>query len=177
MNRQVNDVSAGRCLVGEFRSTIDAADYQAPGVQQMLGLKMPRGPLAARFKFDAQEVPNLAVHTVPDFARKLAFGVVDAKFGLQRDGLVELKTGSGKRNVFQIRYPFSDAPGLVLPLDIYHIRTQHPGLYTPVEHILLIGERKAKDYVGYATKIALTCRKALTARSVPTEYHVSFREY
>jgi hypothetical protein len=31
-------------------------------------------------------------------------------------------------------------------LDIHHIRTQHPGLDTPVEHTLLIGEQKVNDY-------------------------------
>ena len=160
--------------VRQLRGAIDAPYHQAPGIKEVLWFKVPRRPLATGFEFDTQEVSDLAVHTIPNFAQELAFGVADAKVGLQRDGLVELKTRSGKRDVFQIGHSFANAPGFVLPLDIHHIRTQHPGLYAPVEHTLLIGARKGNDYEGYATKIALTRRKALVARSVPTEYHVSF---
>ena len=49
-------------------------------------------------------------------------------------------------------------------MDIHQIRTQHPWLYTPVEHTLLIGDQKENDYEGTATKIALTPCKALTAK-------------
>jgi hypothetical protein len=143
----------------------------------MLRPEVASGPFAARFKFDAQEIPYLPVNAVPNLAGKLAFGVVDAQVGLQRDGLVELKARAGKRYVLQIGHSFANAPGFVLPLDIHHIRTQHPGLYTPVEHTLLIGERKVNDYEGCAAKIALTRRKALIARSVPTEYHASLGKY
>ena len=34
-----------------------------------------------------------------------------------------------------------------------------------------IGEGRGQEYEGFATKIALTRRKALTAKSVSTEYH------
>jgi hypothetical protein len=165
-------------LAGSVRQlcgAIDTAEDQAPGIEKVLRLKVSRGPLATGIEFNAQEISNLAVHTIPNFADKLAFGVADAKVGLQRDRLVELKTGSGKRDVFQIGHTFANAPGLVLPLDIHHIRTQHPWLYAPVEHTLLIGEREGNDYEGYATKIALTHRKALIARSVSTEYHAPSR--
>jgi hypothetical protein len=164
-------------LVGQLRSPIDAANHQAPGIEHMLRLKVPRGPLAIGVKFHSQEVPDFPVHAVPNFAHKLTLGVVNAKVGLQRDGLIELKTRTGQRDVFQIGHTFPNAPGLVLPLDIHHIRTQHPGLYAPVEHTLLIGEQEANNYEGVATKIALTCCKALTARSVTTEYHASSWKY
>jgi hypothetical protein len=123
---------------------------------------------------NSQEISDLAVHTIANFAQKLAFGIANAKIGLQRDRLIELETRSRKRDVFQISHTLADAPGLVLPLDVHHIRTQQPGLYTPVEHTLLIGERKGNDYEWFAAKIALTHRKALIARSVSTEYHASF---
>jgi hypothetical protein len=143
----------------------------------VLRLKVPRGPPATGVKFDAQEVPNLAVHTVPNFAYELALGVADAKIGLERDGLVELKTGPGKRDVLQVGDTLAKTPGLVLPLDVHHIRTQHPGFYAPVEHTLLIGEPKGNNYEGYAAKIALTHRKVLTTQSVMTGYHASLSEY
>jgi hypothetical protein len=139
---------------------MDTADNQTPGIQKVLRLKVSGGPSATRIEFDPQEVSNLAVHTVPNLAEQFSLGIADAKVGLQRDRLVELKTRSRQRDVFQIGYSFANAPGLVLPLDIHHIRTQHPGLYAPVEHTLLIGERKVNDYDGSATKIALTRRKA-----------------
>jgi hypothetical protein len=139
---------------------MDAADNQTPGIQKVLRLKVSGGPSATRIEFDPQEVSNLAVHTVPNLAEQLSLGVADTKIGLQGNRLVELKTRSRQRDVFQIGYSFANAPGLVLPLDIHHIRTQHPGLYAPVEHTLLIGERKVNDYDGSATKIALTGRKA-----------------
>jgi hypothetical protein len=126
----------------------------------VLRLKVPRGPFTTGIEFDPQEVSNFAVHTVPNLAEQFSLRIADAKVGLQRDRLVELKTRSRQRDVFQIGYSFANAPGLVLPLDIHHIRTQHPGLYAPVEHTLLIGERKVNDYDGSATKIALTARKA-----------------
>jgi len=128
----------------------------------MLRLKVSRGPPASRVKFDPKEVSDLAVDTIPNFADKLTLGIADAKVGLQRDGLVELKTRAGKRDIFQIGHSLADAPGLVLPKDVHHIRTQHPGLYAPVEHTLLIGERKVNDYERSAPKIALTRRKVLT---------------
>jgi hypothetical protein len=83
-------------LIGELGRALDAADHQSPGIQQVLRLKVASGPLATRVKLDTQEVSNLAVHTVPYFADKLAFGIADAKVGLQRNGLIELKTGTGK---------------------------------------------------------------------------------
>jgi hypothetical protein len=153
-------MSSQAALIREFGGAIYAADDQAAGIQEVLGLKVPRRPLATRLKFDPQEVSDLAIHTVSNFAEQFSLGIADAKVGLQRDGLIELKTRSGERNIFQIGYSFANAPGLVLPLDIHHIRTQHPGLYAPVEHTLLIGERKVNDYDGSATKIALTGRKA-----------------
>ncbi len=139
---------------------MDAADNQAPGIQKVLRLKVSGGPFTTRIELDPQEVSNLAIHTITNLAEQFAFGIADAQVSLQRDRLVELKTGSRPRDVFQIGYSFANAPGLVLPLDIHHIRTQHPGLYAPVEHTLLIGERKVNDYDGSATKIALTSRKA-----------------
>ena len=56
----------------------------------MLRLKVSRRPLATGLKFDAQEISDLSIHTISNFAQKLAFGVADAKVGLQRDGLVEM---------------------------------------------------------------------------------------
>jgi hypothetical protein len=137
-------------LIGELRGAIDAANHQAPGIEKVLRLKVSRGPLATGVKFDAQEVPDLAVHTIPNFAYELTLGVADAKISLERDGLVELKTGSGKRDIFQIGDTLAKTPGLVLPLDVHHIRTQHPGFYAPVEHTLLIGEPKGNNYEGSA---------------------------
>jgi hypothetical protein len=102
---------------------MDAADHQTPGIKEVLGLKMTGRPPASRLKFDAEEVSDLSVDTVSNFAHQLAFRVGNAKVGLQRDGLIELKTCAGKRNIFQIRYSSANAPGLVLPLDIHHIRT------------------------------------------------------
>jgi hypothetical protein len=137
-------------LIGELGSAIDAANHESAGIEKVLGLKVSRGPPATRVKFDAQEVPDLAVHTVPNFAYELALGVTDAKISLERDRLVELETGAGKRDVLQIGDTLAKAPGLILPLDVHHIRTQHPGLYAPVEHTLLIGEPEGNDYEGSA---------------------------
>jgi hypothetical protein len=122
----------------------------------MLGLEVAGGPSAAGVKLDAQKVPDFPKHTVANFARKLAFGITDAQIRLQGDGLVELETGAGKRNVFQVGYALAHAPGLVLPQDIHHIRTQHPGLYAPIEHTLAIGEQKGNVYDRAGSKIALT---------------------
>ena len=122
----------------------------------MLRLEVAGGPSASRVKFDAKKITDFPIHTVANLAQELAFGIADAQVGLQRDGLVELETGAGKRNVFQVSHAPAHAPRLVLPVDIYHIRTQHPGLYAPVEHTLLIGEQKGNVYDRDGRKIALT---------------------
>jgi hypothetical protein len=134
-------------------------------------------PFTTRLKFDPQEVTDLAVHAVPDFSRELPLGIGDAKVGLKRNRLVELKTRSRKRDVLQICHSLANATRLVLPLDVHHIRTQHPGLYAPVEHMLLIGEQKVNDYVRFATKIALTRRKALTEGLCIDRVPCLLREY
>ena len=132
----------------------------------MLGLKVLCRPPAARIELDAEEVADFPVHAVANLAHKFAFRIADPHIGLQRDGLIELKTGARKRDILEIRDTLAEAAALVFPLDVHHVRAQHPGFYTPVEHIRLIGERKGEHYERLGDKKALTRRKALTATSV-----------
>jgi hypothetical protein len=143
-------------LIGGLGSAIDAANQQPARIEQMLRFEVAGGPSAARIEFDAKKITDLPIHTVANLTEELPFGIADTQVGLQRDGLVELETGAGKRNILKVSYAPVNAPRLVLPVDIHHIRTQHPGLYAPVEHTLLIGEQKGNVYDRAGSKIALT---------------------
>jgi len=84
-----------RVLVGQLRDAVDGADHQTPGIEHVLRLEMSRRPSAARFKFDAQEIADLAIDAVPHFPKKLTFGIADKNVSLQGNWLVELKAGAG----------------------------------------------------------------------------------
>jgi len=61
----------------------------------MLRFEMTRRPSAARFKLDAQKIPDLAINAIPHFSEELAFGKADPDVGLQGNWLVELKARAG----------------------------------------------------------------------------------
>jgi hypothetical protein len=88
----------------------------------MLRPELSLGPTITGVEFNAEKVPNLPIDAVADFPQKVAFFVKDPYLGLQRDGILDLKTGAGQRNVLEIRYALADSSGLVSPLDIDHVR-------------------------------------------------------
>ena len=89
----------------------------------MLGLEMPLRPLTSRLEFNSQEVTDLAIDAIPNLTCELAIGINDPNIGLQRNGLIELQAGAGKRNVLQIGDAPPDPADVVFPLDVYHVRT------------------------------------------------------
>src|SRR5690242_990770 len=75
------DRSASAYAIGYLRGAVDAADHQASGIEHMLRPEMMRRPFGARFKLDAQEIPELAINAVPHFPEELAFGIADPHVG------------------------------------------------------------------------------------------------
>src|SRR5437868_9013435 len=106
----------------------------------MLGLEVLSRPTATRIEFNPEEVADFAVHAVANLAHELAFRIADSNVSLQWDRLIELKAGARQRDVLKVGDTLAEAATLVLPLDIDHVRAQHPGFNTPIEHTRLIGE-------------------------------------
>ena len=113
----------------------------------MLRPEMMRRPFGARFKLDAQEIPELAINAVPNSPEELAFGIANPHVGLQRNRLIELKS---KR---RIRRCLAGCPrsgaGVRLCPSIAHRPCPHTAskvLSACPTYTLLIGEQEAKDY-------------------------------
>src|SRR5271165_2329947 len=119
----------------------------------MLRLEIARRPAASGLELDAQEVADLAVHAIAHFAEQLAFGIADANVGLQGNGLVELETSAGQRNILEIGDTFSDASRFIFPVHVNHVGAQHSRFNTPIEHILLIGLAGGSHYARNRVKI------------------------
>jgi len=88
----------------------------------VLGPEVTSGPAAARLEFDSQEISDLAIDAITDLSHQFALRIADAYVSLERDGLIELKTRSGKRDVFEISDALAHGAGFVLPVDIHHVR-------------------------------------------------------
>jgi len=118
----------------------------------MLRPEMPRRPSAARFKLDAQEIADFAIDAIPHFSQQFAFGIADPHVGLQGNGFGRIE-GRRRLRIYLPGWPPSgEASGFVLPLDIHHVRAQHPGSIPLSNIYFLIGEQNAKDYEGSCDK-------------------------
>ena len=98
---------------------------------------MTLGPPVAGFELDSEKVSDFAINTVLNDAQELSIGVAHPERRSLRDGPVELQTGAGKRDIFQIRNSTTGPPAVVLPLHVHQVRTEHPRFNTPVEHFSL----------------------------------------
>jgi hypothetical protein len=108
--------------VRKFRNAIHCADDQAAGIQHVLRPELLLGPSITRVEFNAEKVSDIAIDAVADLSQQVSLFVKHPYLGLQRDGILDLKTGAGQRNVLEIRYALADSSGLVSPLDIDHVR-------------------------------------------------------
>src|SRR5665213_76442 len=127
----------------------------------MLRTEAALRPTAAIVEFDPQKIANFAKNTVLYFSGQFAVGIGDVQGRAQWHGPVYLQTGSGKRNVFEIRNAAAASSIRVFPLNVDQIRTQHSGLNSAIQHnLLLLSDSRRRSISFPAWKIALTRIKA-----------------
>ena len=112
--------------------------HQTARVEKMLRAKAALGPAAAVVEFDPQEIADFTEDTVFYFSAEFAVGIANMQGGSKRNRPIYLKTGAGKRNVFQICNPAAAASIRVFPLNVHQIRAQHSGLNSAIQHNLLL---------------------------------------
>jgi len=122
--------------VRKLRNAIHRAYDQPTGIQHMLRPELLLGPSIAGVELNSEKVADIPIDAVADLSHEVSFFVKHPYLGLKRDGILDLKTGAGQRNVLKIRQALADSSGLVPPLDVDHVRAQYSGFYSPVEHIL-----------------------------------------
>src|SRR5436305_7377983 len=92
----------------------------------------------AGFEFDSQKVADLSTYAVTHRALKLAVRQAHLYNGLQGNGQINLQTRSRARYVFQVRHGTLCAAGLVLPVNIDKVGTEHPGFSSAIIHTLAL---------------------------------------
>lgn len=110
-------------------------------------------------EFDAKEVADLPVHAVDYAATQFAAWVPDAEASVHRYWNVHLNTGTGNRDVFEVRHGPARTPPFVLPTDIDEIGAQQTGFSPAIPHTQPTYRRASeKTLAAWADRLHLPLR-------------------
>jgi rare lipoprotein A len=113
-------------------------------------------PFERGVELHPDKIPDLPVDTITYIAPELLPRLIPMNFHAKRNGLFHLQARSRGGNVLQDRRRPLRASRTALPLDINHVRTQHPNFRSPLVHTCLIGRGDRRLYSdGMRTLIVL----------------------